>query len=74
MKCMKRMNRVVVGVDLDDGTRRTIERARARADAGLFVRRSTFVRGRHVRARDGVDVGEDGDVDVSTSTSASAWE
>ena len=73
---MKRMNRVVVGVDLDDGTRRTIERARARADAGLFVRRSTFVRGRHVRARDGVDVGEDVDVDVSTSTSASAsaWE
>ena len=64
------MNRVVLGPDLD-GTRRTIERARAVADAGRFVRRSTFVRGRHVRARDGVDVGEDGDVDVSTWTSTS---
>ena len=60
------MNRVVLGPDLD-GTRRTIERARAVADAGRFVRRSTFVRGRHVRAR----VGEDGDVDVSTWTSTS---
>jgi hypothetical protein len=60
------MNRVVLGPDLD-GTRRTIERARAVADAGRFVRRSTFVRGRHVRAR----VGEDDDVDVSTWTSTS---
>tara|TARA_B100000003_G_scaffold195765_1_gene198096 strand:+ start:378 stop:608 length:231 start_codon:yes stop_codon:yes gene_type:complete len=72
------MNRVVLGPDLDD-TRRTIERARAVADAGRFVRRSTFVRGRHVRARVGVGarVGEDGDVDVSTwtstSTSTLAW-
>jgi len=67
------MNRVVLGPDLDD-TRRTIERARAVTEPGLFVRRSTFVRGRHVRARVGVGarVGEDGDVDVSTSTSASA--
>ena len=46
------MNRVVLGPDLD-GTRRTIERASAVADAGRFVRRSTLVRGRHVRARVG---------------------
>ena len=68
------MNRVVVGLDLDDDTRRTIERARARGRGAL---RSTLdVRSWETcpRARDGVDVGEDGDVDVSTSTSASAWE